>query len=57
MNENLVKKDIKCDYDMAIKIAKETFEKKHPKELQPKWLEKCMSIDGNRDEYNNWEVK
>jgi hypothetical protein len=57
MNENLVEKDIKYDYDMAIKIAKETFEKKHPKELQPKWLEKCMSIDGNRDENNNWKVK
>ena len=57
MNENLVKKEIKCDYDRAIKIAKETFEKKHPKELQPKWLEKCMSIDGNRDENNHWEVK
>ena len=57
MNGNLVKKDIKRDYDRAIKIAKETFEKKHPKELQPKWLEKCMSFDGNRDENNNWEVK
>lgn len=57
MNENLDKKDIKLDYDMAIKIAKETFEQNHPKELQPKWLEKCMSIDGKRGENNNWQVK
>jgi len=57
MNDNLVNRDIKHDYDMAIKIARETFEKKHPKELQPKWLEKCMSISGTRDENDNWIVK
>ena len=43
-------------HDMALYIACNEFEKRHPKETQPDWLKYCLSIKINRNRNGNWVV-
>ena len=44
-------------HDMAIYIACNEFEKKHPIETQPKWLKYCVSLKVTKNQNGNWVVK
>lgn len=45
------------DNNRAVNIAWKKFEEIHPSEIRPKWLEKCITISGNKDKDNNWIIK
>ena len=42
---------------MAIYVACNEFERKHPIETQPKWLKYCLFLKVNKNENGNWTVK
>ena len=48
---------IKDDNNRAVNIAWKKFEEIHPSEIRPGWLEKCITISGNKDKDNNWIIK
>ena len=48
---------IKDDNNRAVNIAWKKFEEIHPSEIRPGWLEKCITISGNKDTDNNWTIK
>ena len=64
MDKNLWSSEIRLEndmimkdkYDVAINMAWKKFEELHPKKDRPEWLEKCISISGNKNQNKNWVV-
>ena len=48
---------IKDDNNRAVNIAWKKFEEIHPSEIRPGWLEKCITVSGNKDKDNNLIIK